>query len=141
MIRLHGTAIFWEGRGILLRGAPGSGKSDLALRCLDHGAVLVADDQVEILAREGALLARPPAALAGRLEVRGIGLCAVPHRAETGLDLLVDLVAREAVARLPEPARERICGIELPLWRLAPFEASAPAKLRRLALGGPDAPA
>lgn len=130
MIRVHGTCIDIGGKGVLLRGPSGSGKSDLALRLIDGGAVLVADDQTELGAEDGELAARPPAAIAGMLEVRGIGLLRLAHRPRAVLRLVVDLVAPDAVERLPAPATIAILGVTLPLLRVAPFEASAAAKVR-----------
>lgn len=130
MIDVHGTAVEIAGVGVLLRGPPGSGKSDLALRLIDGGALLVADDRT-ILRREGELLfAAAPPTIAGRLEVRGIGILPVPSVASSVLRLVVDLVATGAVERLPEPRYTRLLGLDLPLIALAPFEGSAVAKLR-----------
>ncbi len=128
--------------GILLRGPSGSGKSDLALRMIDQGARLVADDQC-VVSRRGTgaaarLVARAPAAIAGAIEVRGVGLRDVPSLTEAPLALIVDLVAAEAVERLPNAATEEILGIAVPRLALDPFAASAPAKLR-MALHGTEA--
>jgi serine kinase of HPr protein (carbohydrate metabolism regulator) len=128
---IHATCIELGASAVLLRGAPGSGKSDLALRLIDRGARLVADDQVEISRRDDRLYAAPPAALAGRLEVRGVGIARINYVARARLGLVVDLVG-EPVERLPEGASAEYEGLALPLARLAPFEASAPAKLRLL---------
>ena len=130
MLLAHATCVEIERRAVLLRGPSGSGKSDLALRLIDAGARLVADDQVELAARDGTLWARAPAALAGRLEVRGLGIRRMAYRDRSAVGLLVDLVAADAVPRLPEPESETIEGIVLPRLKLAPFEASAAAKLR-----------
>ena len=125
------------GRGVLLLGPPGAGKSDLALRLIMEPwpaparAVLVADDRVALSVRDGALLAHAPEAIAGRIEVRGIGIHRVPYRPWVRLALAVDLVAREAVPRLPEAPSERSwLGVSLPGVVLLPFEASAPVKVR-----------
>jgi HPr kinase/phosphorylase len=136
MTLAHGTCVELDGAAVLLRGPSGSGKSDLALRLIDSGARLVADDQVLLQPRHGRLFASAPAAIAGRMEVRGLGIMAQPHLAEAPLALVVDLVPPEAVERLPEPATVELVGISLPLIKLAPFEASVVAKLR-LALRRP----
>ena len=138
MTLMHGTCVELDGAAVLLRGPSGSGKSDLALRLIEAGACLVADDQVSLQARHGVLIAAAPAAIAGRMEVRGLGIVAVRHVAEARLALVVDLVPPPAVERLPEPADVELAGIALPLLKLAPFEASAVAKLR-LALKARDA--
>ncbi len=130
MTLIHATCVAVSGSGVLLRGPAGSGKSDLALRLIDGGAVLVADDQVALTARDGRLFARPPETIAGNIEARGIGVMNLPHDAEAPVALVIDLVAPDMVERMPEPAQCRYLGIELPLLNLAPFEASAPAKVR-----------
>lgn len=128
--QIHATCVELNGTGILLCGPSGSGKSDLALRLIDGGARLVADDRTNLAVEGGALFASPPLPIVGRLEVRGLGIVAVPHIARTRISLVVDLVAAHAVERLPKPARREYLGIGLPVITLAPFEASAPAKLR-----------
>lgn len=130
MIRVHGTCVALDGGGVLLRGPPGSGKSDLGLRLIDGGALLVADDQTELRRLEGIIVASAPATIAGRMEVRGIGILPCPSIARARLRLVIDLVAADAVDRLPEPETCRYLDCAVPLLRLAPFEASAPAKIR-----------
>lgn len=133
-VTLHATCVALHGRGILLTGASGAGKSDLALRLIDRGAELVSDDGTIVEARDGRLHARPPATIAGRIEVRGIGILIMPCRAEAVLALCLALDA--AVPRLPEdvPAMRAIEGLALPLLALAPFEASAPVKVEQALL-------
>lgn len=127
MPTLHGTCVEIGGSGVLLQGESGSGKSDLALRLIESGARLVADDQV-VVAREGeSVKASPPENLRGLIEVRGLGILRLPHIPEVPLSLAVSLGAPE---RMPEPETRDILGCGIPLVRLAPFEASAPAKVR-----------
>jgi len=126
----HATCVAVEGRAVLLRGPSGSGKSDLALRLIDEGALLVADDQTELFLAEGRLMARAPAAIAGQLEVRGLGIVDRPRLAAAPVALLVDLVPAAEVERLPEERREALLGLALPLIALDPFAASATAKLK-----------
>lgn len=136
-LRLHATAVSYAGRAALIRGPSGSGKSDLALRALAlppfaplaAPLLLLADDHVLLEPRDGRLIARCPPAIAGLIEVRGLGLVRLPHVAEAEASLVVDLVAPQAVERLPEPGQVELAGIRLPLLKLAPFEASAPVKL------------
>ena len=130
MIRVHGTSVVLGGDGILLRGPSGSGKSDLALRLIDQGARLVADDQTELRLIGGALRISAPATIAGRLEVRGVGILSVPSVKSAPLRLVVDLVAGDALERLPEPETCELLGCRVARLALAPFEASAAAKLR-----------
>jgi HPr kinase/phosphorylase len=126
----HATTVAIGGRGVLLRGASGSGKSDLALRLIDAGARLVADDQSELWRDGEAVLVRAPATIAGLIEVRGLGIVHLDPLPVARLTLVVDLVAQDAVERLPEQRSETILGVSIPLVALAPFEASTPAKLR-----------
>jgi serine kinase of HPr protein (carbohydrate metabolism regulator) len=136
---VHGTCVALGQRGALLRGPSGCGKSDLALRFLflarrgpaaRETPALVADDRVELRRDGGRLLAACPAAIRGKLEVRGVGIVNVKTLPECELSLVVDLVQPEQVERLPEPGlTARLAGVELPLLRLAPFEESAPIKL------------
>jgi HPr kinase/phosphorylase len=132
---LYGTCVALGRTAALLQGPSGGGKSDLALRFAlqttpELQAALVADDQVQIEARGGTLFASPPAALAGRIEVRGIGIITLPFLAEAELRLIVQLSEPHDVPRLPaEMHAEPLCGITLPALFLAPFEASAALKL------------
>jgi serine kinase of HPr protein (carbohydrate metabolism regulator) len=124
---LHATTVASDGRAVLLGGPSGSGKSDLALRLLDRGFVLVSDDQT-ILRKEGdRLLASAPATIAGKLEVRGIGIVEVDTVADVPLALIVELAAD--MERLPDDSRtRRILGIDVPLVTLDALTASAPSK-------------
>ena len=130
MVLVHASCVALEGRGVLLRGAPGAGKSDLALRLIEEGASLVADDQVELTSAGEVLLAAPPARIAGLLEVRGIGIVRMEFVPQCPVCLVVDLAAPEAVRRMPQPATVTLGGLPIAHAQLAPFEASAPAKVR-----------
>lgn len=139
--RLHGSAVAIGDRGVLIMGASGSGKSDLALRLIDRGATLIADDQVELAPRHGRLHACALATIHGKIEVRGIGILDVDVTTAS-IALVVDLDSEPD--RLPEPASIELQGITLPLVALAPFAASAPIKvelaLKRFGLPLEDAP-
>lgn len=137
--QIHGTCVDISGVGVLLRGPSGSGKSDLALRLIDEGAILVADDRVDLMVEGGVLTAAAPANLAGMIEVRGLGVMRVPAKPRTTITLIVDLVDWSAVERMPAPMRCRLLGVDTPLMRLCPQGASATAKLR-LAVGDRDQP-
>lgn len=129
-MNLHGTCLVWQGIGVLLRGPSGIGKSDLALRLIESGAVLVADDQV-LLTRDGdRILAAPPDILAGLLEVRGLGLLKFPYEKQAPITLVIDLVEPDQVERLPEPATADLLGVTLPLRTLFAREPSAHTKVR-----------
>lgn len=147
---VHGTCVALGRRGVLLRGASGSGKSDLALRFIaladdaEGSAQLVADDQVFVEARgDGTLDASAPPAIAGKIEVRGIGIVDMPFIEAARLVLVCDLVKREDVPRMsPDPLeRTEIAGVAVPLLRLYAFEPSAPLKLKLALLRvSPDDP-
>ena len=137
MILVHGTTVAVAGRGVLIRGASGRGKSDLALRLIDGGARLVADDQTRLARRGDHLLADAPAPIAGLIEARGLGILRLPH-GPAPLALVVDLVADPAeIERLPAPETAEWLGVTLPRLRLAGFEASAAAKVRLVVLAAP----
>jgi serine kinase of HPr protein (carbohydrate metabolism regulator) len=125
----HGTALRWLDRGILLLGPSGAGKSDFALRLIDRGADLVADDLVRIEARVGRLIATAQAA-PGLIELRGQGIFRLEALAETALDLALEL--GPADDRLPAAETIELAGHALPLIRLDPTAASATARLRVL---------
>ncbi len=119
-MQIHASCAARDGQGVLLLGPPGSGKSDLVLRLLDRGFQLVADDRVDI--DHG--MASPPAALAGLLEVRGLGLLRLPYAAEARLALTVELARGE---RLPTPATHPM--LDLPLVQIDPAACSAPHRV------------
>ena len=136
--RVHATAIAIGYRAALIRGYSGSGKSDLALRCLGLGPSalvrdtiqLVSDDQV-VLRHEGSCLrASAPPQLRGKLEIRGLGILEVDAVTEANVVLVVDLVREGTIERFPDPwPFAQILGFDLPLVRLFPFESSSPLKL------------
>jgi HPr kinase/phosphorylase len=128
----HATAVAIEGEAVLLRGPPGSGKSDLALRLIDDGAQLIADDQTLLRRAASRVVASAPPEISGLIEIRGIGILRIDPAEATPLFLIVDLVASGAIERLPERRWEALLGVDVPLITLAPFEASAPTKLRFL---------
>jgi serine kinase of HPr protein (carbohydrate metabolism regulator) len=105
-VNIHASAILIGAAGLLLRGASGAGKSSLALDLVDLAAArglyaaLVADDRVEIVASGGRLVARAPASLAGRVEMRGIGILKVAHEPACVLRTVIDLIPEEP-ARMP----------------------------------------
>ena len=119
-MQIHASCAARDGAGVLLLGPPGSGKSDLVLRLMDRGFMLVADDRVDI--DNG--MARPPAALAGLLEVRGLGILRLPHLAEARLALAVEL---GSTCRLPTPARH--AALDLPLLTIDAAAASAAPRI------------
>lgn len=127
---LHATTVALGDHGVAILGPPGAGKSDLALRLIDRGAVLVSDDQTLLEARDGQVIAAPPDSIAGKLEVRGIGIVDLPFRAGVPLRLLVELRPQGEIERLPADERRVLCGVPLRLVALDPNFVSAPEKLR-----------
>ena len=130
---IHATSIDICGLGVIILGASGSGKSDLALRLIDEGAFLVADDQtnVEIVGKN--LIAEAPRQISGFLEVRGVGIVRAPLQERSTLRLAVTLSEPE-IERLPGPRFWTLLNMpepRIPLVALRAFEASAPAKLRQ----------
>ncbi len=130
MVRLRGTCISIDGRGVLLRGASGSGKSDLALRLLDEGGELVSDDYTDVEQNGHMLMAMAPSAIHGLLEVRGFGVISLDARPSAPLVAVIDLVPLAEVERMPDPQQARILDVNLPCFRLFAFEVSAAAKVR-----------
>ena len=127
---VHATAVAVGGAGVLLRGPSGSGKSDLALRLIDDGARLVTDDQA-VLERHGThLVVSAPGAIAGKLEVRGVGIATLRPAGPTRVRLVVDLVSADQVDRLPRNRRVELLGAEIVGVQIVACEPSAAAKVR-----------
>lgn len=126
---VHASCVAIGGRGVLIGGRPGAGKSDLALRLIDRGAALVSDDYTEVRRAGGRILARAPATIAGKIEVRGLGILDLQATADVPICLFVDL-DRDPV-RLPEPETIWLAGEEIPTVALAALEPSAPLKLEQ----------
>jgi HPr kinase/phosphorylase len=127
---VHATCVRIMEVGVLLRGPSGGGKSDAALRLIDAGAALVADDQVA-LRREGEeLFATAPDPLKGLLEVRNVGIVPMATIPETDIGLVIELKPREHLERLPEARNTRLLEVEVPVLELDPFETSFVAKVK-----------
>ena len=137
--QIHATCVSVDGQGVILRGPSGSGKSDLALRLIDQGGMLIADDRVDLVTNGSQLVATSPPEITGLLEVRGVGIIRLNALHEITIHLIVDLVEPHHVPRLPEVASMALMGVAIRYLQLNAFEASTPAKIR-LALGaGQDA--
>jgi serine kinase of HPr protein (carbohydrate metabolism regulator) len=128
---LHATCVAIKDKGVLLTGDPGSGKSDLALRLIDEGAELVADDMTKLCIVDEHLVATAPNTIAGMMEVRHVGLLRLPHRASVTVSLYVELVSQtENLERLPEGSSFVLLDHSVPLLKLPALSASTPAKIR-----------
>jgi serine kinase of HPr protein (carbohydrate metabolism regulator) len=134
---IHASAVLVGARALLIRGPSGSGKSCLALALLqeaERGALrfarLVADDRAQVEATHGRLLVRPAAALAGMLEVRGLGILRLAHEPVALVGRVVDL-GLPATDRLPEPGSRQaeIAGITLPRLGVAAGDDPLPPVL------------
>jgi HPr kinase/phosphorylase len=139
---VHASCVCFGNRGVLIRGASGSGKSDLVLRLIDgegfglgpiaRRAKLVADDQVLLNIKTGALFASPPQTLAGKLEIRGQGIIETDFIANIKIHLVVDLVSPAEIERMPEDfdLKTELHGIEVKRIKIFAEAASAPARIR-----------
>jgi HPr kinase/phosphorylase len=125
---VHGTAISIGGHAVLIMGESGSGKSDLALRLIDRGAILISDDVVFLETRDHAPILTVAPNISGKIEVRGVGISNVDFMASAPLRLVVEFV--DAPDRLPEDiAHTNIGDYVVPVSRLNPFEQSSAIKV------------
>lgn len=125
---LHASCVAIGDHAVLIEGRSGAGKSDLALRLIDRGAVLVSDDYTVLVRSGSKLLATPPATIAGKMEVRGLGIVEMPHVDRRPVALLIDLI--DEVERMPlDPQKRRIAGIDVPVIALNGLHASGPIKV------------
>ena len=143
-VQLHASAVSVDGRGCLITGAAGAGKSTLAIEMVALGAELVADDRVDIRRAGDSLMMSAPPAIAGLIEARGVGILRMDRRAGAPLALIVDLDLGET-ERLPDPRRRDVLGVpcRLLLGRARAGLAALAVVLLRAGLSvcPPDGPA
>jgi serine kinase of HPr protein (carbohydrate metabolism regulator) len=125
---VHAGAVAIDGRGVLIGGRSGAGKSDLALRLIDRGALLISDDYAHVRRIASRAIVSAPPTILGKMEVRGLGIAEMETAQDVPIGLFVDL--DHAPERQPEPGETRmVAGISIPVLRLAGLEASAPLKV------------
>ena len=126
---IHASCVAFQSKGILLLGSSDSGKSDLALRLItSYACQLVADDRVDVEAKNGQIIASCPEILKGLLEVRGVGIINYPFISKATVKLAIQLISNKP-ERMPEKDFYEIEGVKIPLFKLNPFEISSPAKV------------
>jgi serine kinase of HPr protein (carbohydrate metabolism regulator) len=133
---LHATSVAIDGRAVLLEGVSGTGKSDLALRLIDRGGMLVSDDQTLLIRKGQTLVARAPGTIRGRIEVRGLGIVTMPYVEDVPVALIVRLGAEPM--RMPERRQRRLAGVVVREVAFEAFHASTPVKIE-WALRQPEA--
>lgn len=131
-ITIHATCVAIGNRAVLITGPSGSGKSDLALRLIDRGATLVSDDYTVLTRIGDDLHATPPATIAGRMEVRGLGIIDQPYIRDIPVTLIVRI--DQEVPRMPDDRNHAILGVLVREIALSPFPVTTPIKIE-LALG------
>lgn len=134
---LHASCVTFAGRGILIKGGSGSGKSALALQLMGYGADLVADDQVQIWQQGAAVWAKSPAALTGLIEARFVGILTAAAAQETAICAIVDLDQVET-ERLPAKRHERLLGEQIQVFRRVEGSHFAAALIQFLKSGALD---
>jgi serine kinase of HPr protein (carbohydrate metabolism regulator) len=128
---VHASTVALDGRAVMIFGPSGSGKSDLSLRLIDRGFTLVSDDQTMVRKDGPRLLASAPPAIAGKLEIRGIGILEMPTTTDIQVTMIVELTSE--LQRLPDDSRERtVLGVPVPLIGVDAKTASAPIKVALL---------
>jgi serine kinase of HPr protein (carbohydrate metabolism regulator) len=123
-VNLHGSTVALGDRGVLITGASGAGKTQLALALVAHWlqagafARLVSDDQTFVMPRHDRLVARAPVTIAGLAEVPGVGVANIQHEPACVLDLVVELAGKSPDDADRTLSATSIEGVELPLLRL-----------------------
>jgi len=129
MSTVHATTIAIGTHGIMLIGPSGAGKSDLALRLIDRGAMLVSDDYSDVTVLDDAVLVTPPPTIAGKIEIRGVGIVAMPFTSSITVRMVVSL--GDEGDRMPSPGWRTIAGQRVRTIVIDPRPASAAIKVER----------
>ncbi len=125
---IHASCVALDGRAILISGPSGSGKSDLALRLIDRGFTLVSDDQTIVRRTDAKLIASAPPTIAGKLEIRGVGIVDMDIVSDMPIAMFVELTSD--IQRLPDDSRERrVLDVQIPLISVDAMTASAASKV------------
>lgn len=128
----HASCVEFNGKGILIIGESGSGKSDLTLRLIDAGGILIGDDYVELDIKNNEIVVKPAPNIEGMIEVRGIGLIEMVFKEECVLNLALELTDRKQIERLPEVVYFEYEGVRIPQYKFDPFALSAIPKIKLL---------
>ena len=131
MLNIHASLVALDNKGILLLGKSGCGKSDLALRLImEKGAKLVADDRVDLFVSDEKLFGATPQNIAGKLEIRGVGIGLFPVQEQIEITLCVELCPeKEKIERLPNNETAEFLGVSVTKLKLYPFECSTLCKI------------
>lgn len=130
--RIHGTSICYQQKGLLFLGTSGSGKSDLALRLIDIGASLIADDQTILTLNNQAIVLTCPEAINSKLEIRGIGIVKIPSLKSHQLNFVFQLKPYTEIERFPSNNWINILDQKIPYYEIDPFELSVMSKINFL---------
>ena len=128
---IHANAVLFQNKGFLFIGKSGSGKSDLTLRVMEAGGTLISDDRTILIPQDKVLYATPPENLAGKIEVRGIGIMNVNYTKYCPIDVICEL--NIDYPRMPEEKTKIFFGNTYKYFVINPFEISSIAKLRIIA--------
>lgn len=126
--KVHATAVAIDGKGILIIGSSGSGKSDLAIHLIDRGAILISDDQVIVSRKQGKVTLNPPANIAGKIELYSLGIHEVEYASDLPLVMVVRLVDKSDRYPLDRQTYQ-ILDFHLPLITLDSYRSTAPIKV------------
>ncbi len=126
---VHATTVSLDGKGVLIRGASGSGKTSLALSLMEKGAQLVADDYTHLEASGGRVMATAPSNIKGKIEVRGFGLITTAYVDHAAIALIIDIVPHADVPRMPDEASDMLCSITTPRLFLGVHDVAASGKI------------